>query len=119
MSDPRFQNLVEQVRTGAIDRRTFIVRAVAVGASSLAIGSVLTNSALAQDASPEAVAGELGPETLGVPGVAHITDTSKGNINIYSSWPMTGSSEQIGSDGVAAVKFAARALGWCRRRLHH
>jgi branched-chain amino acid transport system substrate-binding protein len=110
MTDPRFTRLVEQLQQGAIDRRTFMVRSFALGVSATVAGSVLAGSVAAQDASP-AASGELGPDTLGVPGVAHSTDTSKGNINIYSSWPMTGSSEQIGSDGVAAVNFALELWG--------
>ena len=70
---------------------------------------MLAGTASAQDASP--AAGAIGPETLGVPGVPHSTDTSKGNINIYSSWPMTGSSEQIGGDGVASVNYALELWG--------
>jgi branched-chain amino acid transport system substrate-binding protein len=110
MSDPRFESLVEQVRSGAIDRRSFLVRAAAIGVSAVTAGTVLAGTAAAQDASPAAPAG-LSPDVLGVPGVEHITDTSKGNINIYSSWPMTGSSEQIGSDGEAAVQFAVDLWG--------
>jgi branched-chain amino acid transport system substrate-binding protein len=109
MADPRFETLVAQVRSGSIDRRTFMVRAVALGVSASAIGAVLSSPAGAQDASP--AAGTLGPDTLGVPGVAHSTDTSKGNINIYSSWPMSGASEQIGGDSEAAVQFAVDLWG--------
>lgn len=114
MSDPRFESLVEQVRSGAIDRRTFMVRSAAIGVSAFAAGAVLAGTAGAQDATPgasPAAGGAIGPDTLGVPGVVHSTDTSKGNINIYSSWPMTGSSEQIGSDGAAAVNYALELWG--------
>jgi branched-chain amino acid transport system substrate-binding protein len=110
MSDPRFDTLVEQVRSGSIDRRTFMVRAFALGISAAAAGSVLASTAGAQDASP-AAAGGLLPENLGVAGVAHSTDTSKGTINIYSSWPMSGSSEQIGGDSQAAVQMAVDLWG--------
>lgn len=109
MADPRFDTLVEQVRTGSIDRRTFMVRAVALGVSASVIGSVLSSPVGAQDATPDV--GTLGPDTLGVPGVEHSTDTSKGNINIYSSWPMSGASEQIGGDSEAAVQFAVDLWG--------
>jgi branched-chain amino acid transport system substrate-binding protein len=110
MVDPRFESLVSKVRDGEIDRRTFMVRAAALGVSAFAAGAVLSGTAAAQDASP-AAAGAIGPDTLGVPGVPHSTDTSKGNINIYSSWPMTGSSEQIGGDGAAAVNYALELYG--------
>jgi branched-chain amino acid transport system substrate-binding protein len=33
-------------------------------------------------------------------------DTSKGTINIYSSWPLTGSSQKLGSDMVKSVQLA-------------
>jgi branched-chain amino acid transport system substrate-binding protein len=65
----------------------------------------------AQDATPAGQVGELTPENLGVPGVEHITDTSQGEINIYSSWPMTGASEQIGGDSAEAVRFAFEIFG--------
>ncbi len=109
MTDPRFENLVEQVRSGRLDRRSFMVRSVALGVSASVIGAVLSSPAGAQDATPGS--GELGPDTLGVPGVVHSTDTSKGTINIYSSWPMSGSSEQIGGDSEAAVQFAVDLWG--------
>ncbi len=109
MSDPRFNTLVEQVRTGAIDRRTFMVRSFALGVSAAAAGSVLASTVSAQEASP--AAGSLGPDTLGVEGVEHITDTSKGTINLYSSWPMSAASEQIGGDSAAAVQFAVDLWG--------
>ncbi len=79
MADPRFDTLIEQVRTGSIDRRTFLARSFAAN--------------------------------LGVEGVEHITDTSKGTINVYSSWPLSGASEQIGGDSVAAVQFAIDLWG--------
>ncbi len=106
MSDSRFETLVEQVRAGSIDRRTFMVRAFALGISAAAAGSVLASTVGAQEAS-----GGLTPENLGVAGVAHSTDTSKGTINIYSSWPMSGASEQIGGDSQAAVQMAVDIWG--------
>lgn len=106
MSDSRFETLVEQVRAGSIDRRTFMVRAFALGISAAAAGSVLASAVGAQEAS-----GGLTPENLGVAGVAHSTDTSKGTINIYSSWPMSGASEQIGGDSQAAVQMAVDIWG--------
>ncbi|MBA3275138.1 MAG: branched-chain amino acid ABC transporter substrate-binding protein, partial [Chloroflexia bacterium] len=114
MSDPRFTTLIDQVRTGAIDRRTFLARSFALGISAGVAGSVLATTVAAQDASPAAspaAAGGLSPENLGVEGVEHTTDTSKGNINIYSSWPLSGASEQIGGDSVAAVQFAVDLWG--------
>lgn len=109
MTHPRFDNLVEQVRTGAIDRRTFLARSFALGISAGVASSVLASTVAAQDASP--AAGGLSPENLGVQGVEHSTDTSKGTINIYSSWPLSGASEQIGGDSVAAVQMAVDLWG--------
>jgi len=118
MRDPRFDELVEQVTSGSIDRRTFVVRAAALGVSALAAGTALASiSASAQDASPEAspsaspVSGGLSPESLGVAGVAHNTDTSAGTINLYSSWPLSAASEQIGGDSAEAVRFAVELWG--------
>jgi branched-chain amino acid transport system substrate-binding protein len=113
MADPRFDTLVEQVRSGAIDRRTFMVRSFALGISAAAAGSVLAGTVAAQDATPGAspVAGGLTPENLGVEGIEHITGTDKGTINIYSSWPLSGASEQIGGDSVAAVQMAVDIWG--------
>jgi len=112
MADPRFTTLIEQVRTGAIDRRTFLARSFAIGISAGVAGSVLATTVAAQDASPAATAsGGLTPENLGVEGVEHSTDTSKGTINLYSSWPLTGSYEQIGGDSAAAVQLAIDLWG--------
>lgn len=107
MSDSRLDQLVSQLMTGEIDRRTFTVRCFAAGISALAAGSALGKVAgvAAQD---EVV---LGPDTLGIPDIAHSTDTSLGNINLYSSWPLSAASEQIGGDSVAAVAYAVELWG--------
>ncbi len=123
MADPSLEGLIDQVRSGAIDRRTFMVRAAALGVSTLAAGAALASTgAGAQDASPAAspqaspaaaaaTSGGLTPENLGVAGVEHITDISAGTINLYSSWPMTGASEQLGGDSAEAVRFAIEVWG--------
>lgn len=105
--DRRFVDLVDELQRGGIDRRTFIVRAVALGASAFAIGAGLRSAGLvaAQDAA------ELSPSTIGVPGVEHVTGTDKGTINVFSSWPMTGASEQIGGDSAESVRFALETWG--------
>lgn len=117
MSDSRLDQLVSQLNSGEIDRRTFTVRCVAAGISALAAGAALS-SVSAQDGSPAASpeaspAGgtELIPENLGVPGVPHNADSSGGTINLYSSWPMSAASEQIGGDSAAAVAFAVELWG--------
>jgi len=131
MADPRLDVLIDQVRTGAIDRRTFMVRAVALGMSTFAAGAALASTVVgAQDATPgaspvatpgaspvaspagsPAASGGLSPENLGVAGIEHTTDTSAGTINLYSSWPMTGASEQLGGDSAEAVRFALEIWG--------
>jgi branched-chain amino acid transport system substrate-binding protein len=109
MVDSRFSTLVDQMRAGLIDRRTFLIRAAALGMSSAAV--MRGFDVAAQDASPEAASGDLTPENLGMAGVPHNTDTSKGEIKLYSSWPMSGASEQIGGDSSAAVQFAVDLWG--------
>ncbi len=125
MVDPRIDGLIEQLRSGSIDRRTFVVRAAALGMSAFAAGAALRAAGVAAQggtpspfvspspmASPSPVAGgALTPETLGQAGITHSTDTSGGVIRLYSSWPMTGASEQIGGDSVAAVQLALEIYG--------
>lgn len=108
MVDSRIPELVSGFREGKVSRRNFIVGATALGLSSGFIGSVLTASA--QDASPDA-ADELTPENIGMEGIEHITDTDKGTINLYSSWPMSGASEQIGGDSRDSVQMAVDIWG--------
>lgn len=110
MVDSRLSDLVEGFRSGTVDRRNFIIRATALGLSASTIGGVMRASA--QDSSPEAAAGgELTPDTIGMEGIEHSTDTSKGTINLYSSWPMSAASEQIGGDSAAAVQLAVDIWG--------
>lgn len=112
MVDSRFTNLVDEMRSGAIDRRTFMFKAAALGVSASAVMKVMP--AMAQDGTPGAEAAgadELVPENLGQEGVEHTTDTSKGTINLYSSWPMSGASEQIGGDSAEAVRLALEIYG--------
>lgn len=114
MIDARYHALVERLNSGEIDRRTFMVRAAALGVSAFVAQAAIWGAASAQDSTPAEggdAGGELIPENLGVAGVEHITDTSKGTINIYSSWPMTGASEQIGGDSAAACEFAFEIFG--------
>jgi branched-chain amino acid transport system substrate-binding protein len=109
MGDRRLTDLIEGFKSGRVDRRNFVIRATALGLSASAIGGVMR--AAAQDSSPEAASGDLTPETVGVEGISHSTDTSKGTINLYSSWPMSGASEQIGGDSAAAVQLAVDVWG--------
>ncbi len=111
MVDGRYDTLIARYRDGDIDRRTFLVRAAALGVSAVAAQAALGGAAMAQDATPSAEEGELTPDLFGVEGVEHVTDTSKGTINLYSSWPMTGASEQIGGDSAESVRFAVEIWG--------
>ena len=111
MTDVRYDALISSYRDGEIDRRTFLVRAAALGVSVVAAQAAISSGVAAQEGSPVAEGGELSPEMFGVAGVEHVTDTSKGTINLYSSWPMTGASEQIGGDSAEAVRFAVEIWG--------
>jgi len=117
MTDSRFESLLQQFRAGSIDRRTFLVRASALGVGAAAV--LQAGPAFAQ-ATPEASpaggsdvpgATALTVEGLGVAGIPHSTDTTKGTINLYSSWPMSGANEQIGADSAEAVKYAVEIWG--------
>jgi branched-chain amino acid transport system substrate-binding protein len=106
MVDARYEGLVEKLRAGEIDRRTFMVRAAALGVSAFVAQSSIWGLAAAQDDGAELV-----PANLGMEGIEHSTDASQGTINVYSSWPMTGASEQIGGDMAEAVRFAFELHG--------
>lgn len=103
MVDSRVDGLLADFRAGKIDRRNFIVRAVALGVSAGAIGSYVRVAA--QDDAP------LGPGTIGVLDVEHIEGTDKGTIRFYSSWPMSAAYEQIGGDSAESVKLAIELWG--------
>ncbi|HWV24788.1 MAG TPA: branched-chain amino acid ABC transporter substrate-binding protein [Thermomicrobiales bacterium] len=107
MTDTRLDSLIQQMRSGVIDRRTFFVRAAAMGLGASALMHLPV--AVAQDASGDDV--ELIPENIGTEGASHSTDTSKGTINLYSSWPLSGASEQLGGDMVVSVQLAIEAWG--------
>lgn len=105
-------SLVRMLQSGQIDRRQFLTRVAALGASTVAAGAALRSAGVAAQSTPAAGGAEaLTPANLGTAGIEHITDTSKGSINLYSSWPMTGASEQIGGDSAEAVKFALEVYG--------
>ncbi len=113
--DGRFSALVEELHQGRVDRRTFMVRAVALGVSVSAIATAINfRGASAQDATAEASAAAGGPATageIGMQGIEHITDTSGGTIRLVSSWPMTGASTDIGGDSAEAVRMAIEDFG--------
>ncbi len=108
--DLRVEQLVQAFRQGTIDRRAFVVRAAALGLSASAVGSMLRGTVAAQEATP--AASPAGGATLvGNPSIPHITDTSKGTIKFYSSWPMIAGNEQIGGDMREAVVMALEDYG--------
>src|SRR3954470_17022361 len=100
----RFEHLVDQLRRGKIDRRTFMVRAFAAGATGSAVLASLSRFDLASAQDEKAT-------SIGNPDIAHITTTDKGSITLYSSWPLTGAYEQFGCDGVQAIKLALSDFG--------
>jgi branched-chain amino acid transport system substrate-binding protein len=107
--DQRFENLVDQLKRGKVDRRNFMLRAFALGVSASAVGAGLRAAGVAaQDASP--AAGESAA-SIGNPAIKHDTSTDKGTIKIYSSWPRTGTMEGLGVDSVEAAKLAFNDFG--------
>ena len=112
MVDSRIDGLISDFKAGKVDRRNFVVRAVALGLSASAIGTHMR--AAAQDSTPEASPSggtELGPGTIGRLDVEHIESTDAGMIKLYSSWPMSAASEQIGGDSAEAVRLAVELWG--------
>ncbi len=101
-------DLVAQLQAGKISRREFARRAAALGLSAGLIGQA-TRVAAAQEASPAASPGAGG--LIGRQDVEHLTDTSAGTVKFYSSWPLTGASEQIGGDSVESVRMAIEDFG--------
>jgi branched-chain amino acid transport system substrate-binding protein len=99
----RFESLVDQLQRGRIDRRSFMVRAFALGVSGSAVMSALSRAGLA--------AAQESSTSIGNPAIEHLTTTDKGVIRFYSSWPLTGAYEQIGGDAVEAIKLALNDYG--------
>ncbi len=101
--------LIASLYQGSIDRRSFMMRAGAAGLSVGLIGQVIGRyDAVAQDATPAAPATAM---EIGMPGIEHITDTSKGTIKLYSSWPLTGAMDRTGNDAVSAIQLALEDFG--------
>ncbi|MGI8476461.1 MAG: branched-chain amino acid ABC transporter substrate-binding protein [Thermomicrobiales bacterium] len=103
-------DLIAKLHNGKLDRREFVTRAGAAGLSLGLIGNVLRASGAAAQATPAAT-GMPESTQIGVPGIAHTTDTSKGKIKLFSSWPLTGTYDQIGGDAVLAVKLCLADFG--------
>jgi len=95
--------LIASLKRGNLTRRDFAKRAAAIGLSATLVNQVLSTQALAQDAPSRT--------DIGAEGIEHNTDTSGGTIKIYSSWPMSGASEQLGGDSAEAIRLAFEDFG--------
>jgi branched-chain amino acid transport system substrate-binding protein len=102
--DSRFEKLLDQLQRGRIDRRTFMVRAVALGATGSAVFSALSRVGLVEAQGEKA-------SDIGNKSIPHVEGTDKGVIKVYSSWPRTGSMEGIGVDAYEAAKLAFSDFG--------
>lgn len=103
-------NLIAQLYSGKVDRRDFVKRATAAGLSAALAGQVVGRFSQVSAQDGTAVAGEKATD-IGAAGHSHMTDTSKGMIKVYSSWPLTGSYDVLGNDAVAAVRMAFEDFG--------
>lgn len=104
MARDSIAGLIAQLHQSKITRREFTQRAAVAGLSAGLVGNVLAaHAAKAQDLPLSA--------TIGVPGVAHTTDTSKGTIRLISSWPYTGGMETTGTHAIEATRMALDDFG--------
>ena len=109
MARESITELIAQLYNSKINRREFGKRATAAGLSAALAGQVLAVHATRAQ-SPES--GDMpAAATIGEQGFVASTDTSKGTIKIYSSWPLTGSMEGTGGDAVAAAQMAFEDFG--------
>jgi len=109
MAKESIAELIAQLYSSKISRRDFGKRAAAAGLTATLAGQVLAVHATRAQ-SPEA--GEMpASTTIGEQGFLASTDTSKGTIKIYSSWPLTGSMEGTGGDAVVAAQMAFDDFG--------
>jgi branched-chain amino acid transport system substrate-binding protein len=97
-------NLIAQLHSQKIDRREFAQRAGALGLSATLIGQVLR-------AAPAAAQDEGGEPLVGNPDIEHVTGSDAGTVKFYSSWPLTGASEQLGGDMVTSLQMALDDFG--------
>lgn len=107
MARESIADLIAKLYNGKVDRRDFLKRSAAAGLSAALAGQVVAryDRVSAQDSTmPEST-------KIGLPGATHVTDTSKGTIKLYSSWPLTGSMETIGGDAVEAFKMGLADFG--------
>lgn len=107
MAKDSIAGLVAQLYGAKISRRDFGKRAAVAGLSAGLIGQALAVHATRAQAETDLPAAA----TIGQPGYENSSDTSKGTIKIYSSWPLTGSMEGTGGDAVAAAQMAFEDFG--------
>ncbi|MGD9715183.1 MAG: branched-chain amino acid ABC transporter substrate-binding protein [Thermomicrobiales bacterium] len=104
MARESIAGLIAQLYGARISRREFARRAGVAGLSAGLVGNVLAaHAAKAQDLPPAA--------TIGTPGSEHSTDTSKGTIKLYSSWPFTGTMEILGTHAIEASRMCLEDFG--------
>src|SRR5262245_28393796 len=103
-------DLIAKLYLGKVDRRGFLKRAAAAGLSASLAGQVVArcDQVSAQDGTP-AAGGKA--TDIGMRGIPHLTDTSKGKIKLYSSWPLTASMERLGGDAADAAKMCLEDFG--------
>lgn len=112
MARESIADLIAKLHNGKLGRREFIQRAGVAGLSASLIGQVLNAApAGAQDATPGASPASGSATSIGAAGIPHITDTSKGTINLYSSWPLSGSMQTTGGDAVSVIKMCLDDFG--------
>ena len=104
MSRENIAGLVAQLHTGKVDRREFLTRAVAAGLTVGLASQALRAAGVSAQDMPEST-------KIGNADVAHTMGTDKGMIKLYSSWPLSGSYEQLGGDAVEAVKMCLEDFG--------
>lgn len=107
MAKDSIAGLVAQLYGAKISRRDFGKRAAVAGLSAGLIGQALAVHATRAQAETDLPAAA----TIGQPGYLNSSDTSKGTIKIYSSWPLTGSMEGTGGDAVVAAQMAFDDFG--------
>ncbi len=107
MAKDSIAGLVAQLYGAKISRRDFGKRAAVAGLSAGLIGQALAVHATRAQAETDLPAAA----TIGQPGYLNSSDTSKGTIKIYSSWPLTGSMEGTGGDAVVAAQMAFEDFG--------
>jgi branched-chain amino acid transport system substrate-binding protein len=110
MARESIPDLIAKLHLGRIDRRDFLKRAGAAGLTATLAAQAIGrfDSVAAQEGTPAAGASAM---SIGEPGHQHTTDTSKGTIKLFSSWPLTGTYDRIGGDAVEAVKLCLEDFG--------